>query len=663
VPLPDTLTIDPVLRPSFRDGQVLRAVDLAVEGADRVQAIRRHQALAHRPGVVAGLHLKVAEHQNGQKGCLKVTVSPGMAIDAAGRTILVGRDHVESFLLTSAAEVWISYRQLPREDVFPVGPPDRYSEGFALQVEQPAEFDPAHPEDHPDNAVLLGLIVPPGEPDAPCGTTVGNGVSGQGVTGKWKIHEYGRVYVGAIGARLEAASRRSRILLGSDAPDDLRPFAIGTRADAAQSSPYVDRVMLDASGTLHLLSPGEVIGHRRIAQVRVAHVEVEFFSCDVLHPLRLADLVLDAADPIARHLRQGYREGDDRQRDLAAVDITLLDALRNPGSPAVNRAHRVALILCRILNREILRDRLLLEQVLNSRVQLSPETSRLVVEHAASLPRSEPLILRRRLLEDVFDGLLRRLPEQDDRLRGISFVGSRPAPEAARPGGMYLATVTEKEETRRELRIEFKDPGKDNNPERYKVAIGIVGPDPDAPHDKSTFTPVITVDGSRTVTIPNLQVFTDETGARPGLILLVKPPRDPDDPALNAQQLTQVAPWDLVMEKVETVRVLDSPRRVVIKLELRNTGLAPIIGVQVHAVLFSPLKPEASLTFSTLARNLVIHPSPSGKLPLGEDPEVSVPIHPDVGDADQLTLLLKAIGVGPANVLTEVGFPPITVSP
>jgi hypothetical protein len=71
----------PDLRPRFADGQVLSAGDLTAEQTYLIAARRRHLLSGHTPGIVFGLEPSL---QNGV-----VTVSPGLAIDGAGRELIV----------------------------------------------------------------------------------------------------------------------------------------------------------------------------------------------------------------------------------------------------------------------------------------------------------------------------------------------------------------------------------------------------------------------------------------------------------------------------------------------------------------------------------------------------------------------------------------------
>ena len=79
-------------RPSFKDGQPLAAadLDLIVEGArDRAA---RHERGAHTTGIVVGLEMRQQDAVQGQIAVKNITVAAGMAVDAAGRQIVLPAD-------------------------------------------------------------------------------------------------------------------------------------------------------------------------------------------------------------------------------------------------------------------------------------------------------------------------------------------------------------------------------------------------------------------------------------------------------------------------------------------------------------------------------------------------------------------------------------------
>jgi hypothetical protein len=108
---------DPIARPVFSDGEILRADDLntTIDLARARDA--RHARQAHRWGIVSGLELSGAD----QSGGFEVTMAAGVARDVRGREIVVAGAHVlspDSFNVTGAEDDW-----------FPV---------FLVGVDQPA---------------------------------------------------------------------------------------------------------------------------------------------------------------------------------------------------------------------------------------------------------------------------------------------------------------------------------------------------------------------------------------------------------------------------------------------------------------------------------------------------------------------------------------------
>jgi hypothetical protein len=75
-------------RPTFFEGQVLRAADLTLSADHARGQLARHERYLHSPGVATGLALSVDD----STGVKQVKVSPGLAIDGTGREILVDRE-------------------------------------------------------------------------------------------------------------------------------------------------------------------------------------------------------------------------------------------------------------------------------------------------------------------------------------------------------------------------------------------------------------------------------------------------------------------------------------------------------------------------------------------------------------------------------------------
>lgn len=77
-----------ISRPSFYEGQVLRATDLDLGLEYARGTMARHERYLHTPGIATGLVLTKDE----STGSVQIRLSAGMAIDATGRAIVVDRE-------------------------------------------------------------------------------------------------------------------------------------------------------------------------------------------------------------------------------------------------------------------------------------------------------------------------------------------------------------------------------------------------------------------------------------------------------------------------------------------------------------------------------------------------------------------------------------------
>ena len=603
-------------RPAFRDGQVLRAGDLRAEDADRVAAARRHQQAAHLPGIVAGLWLSTDG----------ATLSPGMAIDAAGRTILVAITTPVTIPF-DPVEVWIAYRETPLDadsPQTPTGPPARYLESYDLLFLPPGEYDPSRPDGHLCRSVFLGAIV-------------NNAAK----------HD-GRVYVGAVGGRVEAASRRVRLLLGPEDPRDLRLFAVSTRP--ADNKPYTDHLTIETTGTAHFLSPTSIAGQKPAspAIVVAGYRPVDFLPCDVR----------DCVALVRRILALTKSDNPVPFSEISPIDQErpVFDRLKEANSPPAEMIDRTAALVCRILNRAVFQPvekSHLAEQVRRTGARLRPETVRLLLDEAADSTRADPPRLHRLLLEDAFAGLLAPLGGPAGPL-GITFVGARAEPTEALPARVYLASAAVKGQTLRKLRVEVKDPGKENHPERYRLSIGTASPH-STDRTRSVFQACLTVDASRTVTIAKklTVLHYDEAKGKPTTNLgpppqRVTPPAGPGA-APPVAPPAPVAPWDLAIRELAPSKTSNEVR---FGVELTNAGAADISAVQVLASVFARTDASVEPTRRTLARGLLLHPATPLQLPNPDNPAertIALPLTPELQNRE-LLVILTAVGLAPGNV-------------
>jgi hypothetical protein len=623
---PPPATADRPARPAYRDGAVLRAADLRAEAADRLAASGRHQARTHRPGVAAGLLLRATTANGGHA----VAIGPGMAVDGLGRWLLVPAERVAPLPDAKTPwEVWLAHREAPT-------PPDRLADGCEVLFHPPGRFDP-------EAAVFLG-------------TVHGSGVSA-----------VGRVYVGAVGARVEAASRKTRLLLAPEQPDDTRRFAVGV--GSADGKSYADQFTVEDTGTLRLNAPVDV-DHLRPAPpatgspvaVVAGYRSAEFVTRHVLDPAAIAARLRDAS-PLADYFREFLARTDPGRE-------------RVRGQLGAVAGDRLARLVCRILNAVVMSavaarsDNLgpLIGAVRASGAALRPQTVRGILDRAAGLARADAPRLARLLLEDAFAGQLDRLPDSWPLPYGVTFAGAGPDKPAA-PGRVYLAEVADKTGRYRELRITIEDPGKDNHPGRHKAVVGVAAPDAKNP-TRTDFAGAVTIDAAKTVTVSeNLRVFPDHDTAESGqpakgLILTRTPPgaADPNDPAGLAAQLGQVGPHDLrvvVLEGNAITRPKDGSKpgpAVVIGPPgyLENTGKGPILGARLDVVAFTTDKTQYNPVHRTLIQNLTLGP---GQRVLIQDPELhlpfTVPLGPHHAVSKSVSVILMAVGAGPGGILAQ----------
>jgi hypothetical protein len=142
-----------IARPSFYEGQVLRAADLGLGLEYGRGQMARHDRYLHTPGIATGLELKVDK----STGITQVKLSPGMAIDATGRQIVVDREetlsseHLDSqgALVPADTDANVKQEDRPWHPVFLVGrdengAPPPMTRGCGSANAQPNRTDEAY---------------------------------------------------------------------------------------------------------------------------------------------------------------------------------------------------------------------------------------------------------------------------------------------------------------------------------------------------------------------------------------------------------------------------------------------------------------------------------------------------------------------------------------
>lgn len=141
-------------RMNYFDRQFLRAKDFQDEQAYHIDRRRRHARLLHTPGIAEGLEVEGALGQD------SVTITPGTAIDAEGREIVLAQPQTLS-LRNDADEIdlLILYDEKETDSRFEGG-----VEGSTRMEESPAFVQqrlapiPPEPEPKPPLGVLLAKI-------------------------------------------------------------------------------------------------------------------------------------------------------------------------------------------------------------------------------------------------------------------------------------------------------------------------------------------------------------------------------------------------------------------------------------------------------------------------------------------------------------------------
>lgn len=80
-------TAPAIRRPAYREGQLLQVAELQAEQSSRAEALLRHEQNVHTPGIITGLEVAVAT----VRGAAGIQITPGLAIDGAGRYIGLGQ--------------------------------------------------------------------------------------------------------------------------------------------------------------------------------------------------------------------------------------------------------------------------------------------------------------------------------------------------------------------------------------------------------------------------------------------------------------------------------------------------------------------------------------------------------------------------------------------
>lgn len=227
-----------ILRPRYRERQVLRAGDLQTEQIHRVELHRRHLGQQHTWGVVYGLEL--VPNPNG------IVLEQGLAVDGFGRELcvpdsaLIPRQVLDSY--GGNADVWLLY------DCAPVSTPRRgryacgrdHSNRSRQQVRlrltaANAGIDPRCPIPGCDDPFRAEVT-----PDAEWPVYVGTVTNGGAQGARAKVP-----FVKLVGQRVIAPSGRTQLDVGGESAQDFFYFAVSVRDSEKQN---ITRLGIDRYG-------------------------------------------------------------------------------------------------------------------------------------------------------------------------------------------------------------------------------------------------------------------------------------------------------------------------------------------------------------------------------------------------------------------------------
>ncbi len=614
-------------RTDYRDGGVLSAAALAGDSEANLSAWEGHQKNAHIGGIVAGLFV---EPPIGK--IFKVT--PGAAIDSDGRMLLVDHDLTSPSLKEDSKSFALWLRYSVESEAAPESDLQRYRETPRLEVIALDDL-PDSSESFASSGVLLAYLREDKE-----------------TAGVLKVDASCRRYVGAVGNRIDAPSGRARVVLGPQFPRDPRRFAIGVQAAATQ--PIRDVFTWESTGTIRLSARTSVaLPHEKEKPAEVEQPAIMIVGAPTVY--FTTEDILDPCQVWTRLIIKG-------EDGKGVMPSELLDPLSDGDriALATRPACRVTgqALLQRSLNRLI---RKAAEDVLDlvTRRKFEPAAQTIVVDENGNeftvnnvdvvtktfdivganetlrkgvswqgfwprdwspavfltdrkLPVELPKELRRMLsywralpgdymcrvlLDDFLGDAIK--PLESPAPRGLYFNGSVPIAQEPSASRIHLVEFKKDGQTFRQLRITIPDPGKENNPHRYRCSIGTAPgcTDPPAPEptkkiwNRQTSWPrgILSVLADKSIDIhKQLNVYPVEGSVLQGLILELKPESDlgtgdgsSDSPSIPATQILGNA---VVWEGQRVQR--GSADKVIIDGSLRNLTDVPVNSLQVLVSIY-----------------------------------------------------------------------------
>jgi hypothetical protein len=511
-------------RTEYRDGALLTARALADDGAALVAARETHQCRAHSGGVIAGLHVALAD--------LSCDVSPGAAIDARGRLLLLDQvATVDDVPKEGLIAVWL--RSDP--DLVPKSGSQFKRVRELVVVEISLVDDPdADLKEIEESGVLLAIFRRGGDPS---GVEMAAGGLASATVDRFGY--LGRRYVGAVGSRIAAPSGGAEITLGPQSPRDPRRFAIGVRP--AGRDEVADVFSWESTGTIRHIASGTLDLPAEDAANTSGSLMPALVAVGTPSPWFASDDFLDAGEARDRLLRSANASETEglAPRIIAELRPQELAILRKTCDRSLI-ASLLAIGCNRLIRQEeddvtwVARRPSSEASTSSNAAAVKPPPAAMPSDPSQGAPNSATVsagaALRRRL-EEFFKDLL--VGQLDPQTRGMFFQGAVPVEKEPVPDRLHLVELKKDGRVCRQLRITIPNPGPKNHPNRYRCSIGVADDcrllsegghaDCDCSEQTGTRRGILSVLADKSVEIhKRLNVYADHA-KRLGLLIKLEP--------------------------------------------------------------------------------------------------------------------------------------------
>jgi hypothetical protein len=264
---------DIATRVRYYERQFLRTQDFTDEQAYHLTMRRRHNIAHHRWGIVYGLEVKVDPDG-------RPVVQPGMAIDGYGRELIVPDVRLideQAFNVKDSDELDVSlaYRQIVAGEAPGARgcgdetQADRVQEypQIRYDVPDPSFADPRMPRGvPPGDRAFDPSRTPPADGDWP--VVLGRIKRSRASADKpptYTVVPVERPYAGLVGETIRAPSKRARVQIGAEQPDDPRRFAVFVQDPGNPDASIAPALEIDADGAIDLRGEATLYGDLTIA--------------------------------------------------------------------------------------------------------------------------------------------------------------------------------------------------------------------------------------------------------------------------------------------------------------------------------------------------------------------------------------------------------------